>query len=488
MTTRLFRLLHEFHHGDLAAGADARNGLNVFINRWPNLTNDGVVYRWNYNRSYKNHGPGWWSGMATFLGTAVLVAAYESFNDTKYLDFARRALHSALRSPEQGGSIWREGKKCWISEYSWEGMKQSDEFYVLNGHLFGLQALKMVADALQDEEAESAYRCAVRGTAARVGAFILPNWSLYMLNKPTIDPLHYVIFELSQFESLFTMTREPMFAEEASRRRALFASLFPIFFDPQTNDLVVSRIGAPHPYFIDIYDNQISCMLNDGSKWTSARFPRSDVSIVDRGIIRVRPPSVPKNCDFVSFMGNQPVTLYSAAPVRVLIKDGAPLEIKTALSANYDASLTKDRRVTISPKIQQPAGPDNYQSTKATITLSGDLNLLPTELFGVELISSRRASLGVSLSDTAGRSVFRYYPAIEANIKTQILLSLLGFDDYKSLGRATSITLTFYTDADHMPDQSDFIVQVGGFYKFPSALALEQYFVSSGATVPDLMR
>lgn len=488
MTVRLFALLYAAHHGDAAAKQDAARGLDLLVNHWPNLTNHGAIYRWNYNKPYNNVPPGWWSGMGSFLGIAVLIAADEIFNNDAYLHLAHRALKSSLLPPTEGGSVWRDGDKCWISEYSWNGMKPSDEFYVLNGHLFAVQALKMIADTLHDQEAENVYQCAVRGTAAKIDDFAIPDWSLYMLNKPTIDPLHYVIFELSQFEALFAMTNDPLFSKEAARRRRLFASLFPIELDPQTSELVVARIGAPHPYIIDIYYNQIACKLDDGSAWTSRRFPISESSIKDRGFIRVKPPHPPEKCDLISLMGNQPVVLYSASPIIVRDSELAPQPIETSVDASYDALVAQGRNVTVSPQRQHESGPDNYQSTKATITLSGDLDVSRTELFGLELTSSRKTAIGVSMSDADGHSIFRYYPAVEANIKTQILLSLLGFDDYKSLNQPKSLTLTFYTDKASMPNQDDFNVEVGDLYKFPSAIALERYFVSSGVTVPDLVR
>ena len=484
VTTALFNRLRQARTSPIAK-EDASAALEMFLNRWPNTTREGRTFRWNYNQPYNQIAPGWWSGMDVFLSVVVLIAADEIYERPDYRQLALKALHSALRSPLEGGSLWKDDNLCWISEYSWNGMTRADEFYVLNGHLFGLQALKMAADALNDKEAEEAFQCGVRGTKAFADRFQKPDWSLYMLNKPTIDPAHYVVFELSQFDALYQLSGLNLFRFEAEKRRRLFAYQYPIYLD-HNGDIVMSRFGAPHPYNLDIYPTRISCDLPDGTSWTvREKRQKNNDSQIDRGIIRSRPPAVPLRCTPISMMGgHHPIPLYTAVPRPINDKMTTATILPSTIEAQYDAELIDNREVIVRPEVVADSGPDHYSSVQARVTLTGKFDISNVELFGVEITMPRPSYLSVTLTDSGGRTASRYYHPLSGG-KQIVLLSKVGFDGYEELSDIVGISISLPTDEKSMSDQSRFQLKIGEVVKFPSAVAFEHYLRTSDRSFPE---
>lgn len=73
------------------------------------------------------------------------------------------------------------------------------EYHVLNGHLWGLQALYMLAEASGDKELKDAYQCARHGTISRLPQFYnkTDTWTWYPLVPRVINPTHYNIIEIN---------------------------------------------------------------------------------------------------------------------------------------------------------------------------------------------------------------------------------------------------------------------------------------------------
>ncbi|ABE62250.1 hypothetical protein Nham_1428 [Nitrobacter hamburgensis X14] len=476
-STRLLALMYAFHASrDPHIRSDVAEGLDILLNRWPSVTREGKLFRWNYNQTYESHAPGWWSGMDGFLMPVVFLAAFETFEDAKYVDLARKSLESALLSPTEGGSMWHSADGCWISEYSWQGMNESDEFYVLNGHLYGLEALKLAAIAFKDERYEEAFQCGLKGTMARADRFVTPDWSLYMLNKPTIDPPHYVIFETSQYRALSQLTGISFFSDEMIRRQRVLNKHYAPFIT-EDGTIILSRIGAPHPYQIDIYRNRLTCTLENGSEWSATSV--SDEAPIKRGFITEKPPAQPRHCSLAALTGvGIDVVLYENSSVQPAA--GHPQAIETSIDTDYDASDKSGRTVTVSPSKSDPANPDNYRSNSAKISLVGDFPITNSGLFGIELGSERRSSIGVTLVDEKGNESFRYYPALRAEQKTLVLLSKIGFPGHEKLhNKIKRIDVWLYTDTGNMTDQSDFKIDVGNVVTFANPLQLRKHMAAS---------
>jgi hypothetical protein len=125
------------------------------------------------------------------------------------------------------------------------------------------------------------------------------------------------------------------------------------------------------------------------------------------------------------------VVLYENSSVQPAA--GHPQAIETSIDTDYDASDKSGRTVTVSPSKSDSANPDNYRSNSAKISLVGDFPITNSGLFGIELGSERRSSIGVTLVDEKGNESFRYYPALRAEQKTLVLLSKIGFPGHEKL-------------------------------------------------------
>ncbi len=138
----------------------------------------------NYTFAYEKLKPGWYSGMDSWSFPLFLVGVWQETGEVEYLRLAKKLIRQASTSVEDGGTVWYTDRGCWFSEYAWKGMRLEDEFYVLNGHLYALQAVYMLGEALRDTRLQSLYRCGVRATKYAKDDFIRPNaWPRYMLKE-----------------------------------------------------------------------------------------------------------------------------------------------------------------------------------------------------------------------------------------------------------------------------------------------------------------
>lgn len=233
---------------------------------------DKIIRRWRVGETgkltygYKHGGiaAGWWSGMDMLMFPMLLVEIERETGNEEYLRLARKVISVALASPTDGGVLWPDdGNGCWISEYAWDGITRDREYYVLNGHLFALQSLYMLAQRLNDATLKERYECARKGVESRTSQFLSPtgNWPSYMLVPKTIDPATYVVIEIVQFDSLHALTGDPLFSRESKRRRKIISDNYPLIAveTGRKRELFFSAIGAPHPYLIDIYRPVIRC-------------------------------------------------------------------------------------------------------------------------------------------------------------------------------------------------------------------------------------
>ncbi|MDR2015020.1 MAG: D-glucuronyl C5-epimerase family protein [Azoarcus sp.] len=482
VSTRLFVLMSSYRKThNLGTKADIAVGLDILVNHWPDTTRSEKLLRWNYNHSfedhaYKTHPPGWWSGMDSFLIPVVFLGAFEIFQDKHWLDLARRSMDSALLPPNEGGSLWRSPEGCWISEYSWPEINNSEEFYVLNGHLFGLQALKIFANAVKEKKYEEVFQCALQGTESRAERFSIPGWSRYMLHKPEIAPPHYVIYELSQFRALWRMTGIEFFKKEMKRRQALLQEQYAAFVT-DSGEVILSRIGAPHPYMFDIYPSKLTCSLKDGTAWSLMSGDKS-YSWNEQGFfISGRPSLWPTLCSLSAIIHGKDLPLYQDAPINIAAG--------IAKRYQYQISASKNARSAIG---QGPITVSVTASEKnaAKISLSGEFDINSKELFGIELSTGRKTPIGVTLIDEHRSEVFRYYPALEKGGNTFILLSKLGFLGSENLSnKVKRIVIWLYTDKQNMPDQSDFSVNVGQILSFANPAQLRAYLEKSEFKIPE---
>ncbi|MDC9823041.1 D-glucuronyl C5-epimerase family protein [Devosia sp. ZB163] len=481
----LYRRLYDYARtGDPELGDDARAGVDTLL-KWPNVLREGgQIVRWNYDFDYEDLKSGWWSGMDGFATPLALYAASEVLEDVTLRTLALAALRQAIKSPTAGGSIWRDASGCWLSEFSWPNMSVNDEYFVLNGHLYGMQALYLLASATQDPELVEAYQCAVAGTRAKADAFnAIPDWSLYMLNEASVSPPHYVIFESVQLSSLAALTGEKLFTEMQLVRQRDLALQYPVHA-MDDGKLLFSHVGAPHPYLLDTYPVSLECKLPNGELWrTESNFPhRQGEEFLKRAFIVATPPAPPSSCKAISDNGVQ-ATLFEMPPLPERRDQHATLT--PTVSVAFDAVAIDDRTVTVAPLFSAAADPAHYTSTRANIALETEIPISTTSLFGIEVSPSRDIAIGITVEDDHGTRATRYYPGLRAGETSLVLLSKVGFPKYESLtDRLSKLTIHVWTDPENLPDQGPFEMELGNVVTFGNTLALYRYLVDSGSVVP----
>lgn len=451
--------------------------IDLIIDKW----NLYETKKLNYTFPHDHLAAGWWSGMDSLQFPMFLVAFSQIERNEKYLRLANDMLDRMLKSPEEGGVLWRDESGCWLSEYSWNAMKPSDEYYVMNGNLFALEALKLTADALGRSDLEGAYQCVLNGTKNRAKKFLKPgdSWALYMLNPATINQVHYVIYEAMQFANLYELTGDIFYKEEADLRRSILRERYPIYSVGSGDDkrIFFSMMGAPHPYSLDTYGIRIACTSPGRDEQVFKQFHRYDEKkpFSERIFIDEKMDFQDKtSCSVMASSEGMEFLLYETSDFIAVKNHQGPRTLNHEVSASMDAYMNGDKDVIIDPA-RNSSETHDYLNTQARINYQIDpVSLTENSLLGFELTSDRDLLIGVQLND-GSKSIFRYYPKLKSGKKNLVLLSKIGFDNGGSLNDLKGATIFVYTH-----DQKEIAsVRLGDVLLFDNQSSLKPYFKSS---------
>lgn len=427
------------------------------IAKWRLDEPDGKL---TYTFAYGRLPAGWWSGMDSWSFPMLLLSLWQDTNDPRLKAIADRLIATASRDVLEGGVVWRNGDECWFSEYAWDSMQVADEFYVLNGHLYALQAIRMMASATKSAELQSLYECGLRGTKTRAAQFAIGDqWLLYMLEPKTINQTHYVIYESMQFDALARLDADPFFADEAAKRRSLLARYFPVRIrsTPTGPRLFLSAIGAPHPYSIDTYPLAVRC--TDGTLQedhviadpTNPAIPLSDRAFLDVPT-RLDPESA--TCRVESRYVGLAHKLYEGPTLWTQEPASAGVTVGTTLEAILDARLLDSSAVEIDParRATVPPAPLSYLDTQGRLIFTPDVPvpLGDEEFVGIEFGATGALRIGLTIV-SEGVDYFRYYPRTLQSDKTVVLLSPVGFDGGQAIRNIERLTMFVYTDQQTVP-------------------------------------
>jgi hypothetical protein len=179
-------------------------------------------FDWEYRTPLKAP---WYSGLAQGQGISALVRAHQITHDNRYLEAARAAFESLLKTVDQGGVIFIDasGHK-WIEEYLVD-----PPTHILNGFLWASWGVYDFWLASGDPQARVLFEDCAKTIAANLGAYDLGFWSLYeqsgtrlpMLASPFYHRLHIV-----QLEVMNRLTGMSVFSEYATRWAA-YAEAWP---------------------------------------------------------------------------------------------------------------------------------------------------------------------------------------------------------------------------------------------------------------------
>ncbi len=451
---------------------------------------DAVVAKWHLDREggrlsyafdYGKLKAGWYSGMDSWSFPMLLVGLWQETGRAEYRALAEKLIRDVARDVEAGGTVWRSDAGCWFSEYAWTGMTRDDEFHVLNGHLYSLQSVRMMATALNDAELAKLYRCGVQAVKTRSSVFLGGGaWPLYMLNPRTINQTHYIIYETMQFDALHLLDPDPFFREQATARREVLQRHFPVYARKvgDTHRLTLSVIGAPHPYSVDTYALELEC--SDGSHVERHSLPNptdTKKAVIARAMLDTPTALDPgkASCRVNSEYVGHRFVLYEA-PVRILSDELRPgTDVSFSRDALFNSWTPDAERVVVDPSRRHnpPDAPDTYLDTQGRLVLTPDAPIPfgHEDLLGFEFDADGPLQLGVIIH-SQGRDFFRYYPATRAGDRTLVLLSPLGFDDGARIASVDRVTFFFYTDKQAGP----VTLTPGRLTVFRNAVELYEYF------------
>jgi len=427
------------------------------IDTW-NLRDANAPAKLNYKFDYVVNGQTlpaeeWWSAMSDFSFPILLVGLWQETKNLEYKEIAERLVLQALKPVDEGGAVWPVGGNCWLSEYAWEGMTQSDELWVLNGAMYALVSLGLLSSSLDSEALSAAFSSCAHGTMTKFPDFLEDSaWPLYMLHEPTINQPHYVTFEITLLDALFRITGEEAFSDQATLRRGMLGRNYPIvgIRENQKNRIVFTQNAGPHPYLPDLRFTELTCTDSQIVQKFRLTSPRASPFSYEKAfldeetdlnleqttcdVFETRSPEHYK----VPIMLNQPVLVsenFSADPF-------VPSSAEGTLNVNRIAART----FSLKPLGDaNPAKPTSAQS-RINVTPDASINLRKDasheSLFGFTISADVDVNLRLVVFD-GDLSCSRTYPSITAGEDNLVLLSLAGFKDCAEVNSVDSIRLVF---------------------------------------------
>jgi len=173
-------------------------------------------FEWEYRTPLKAP---WYSALAQGQGISLLVRAYHKTHAGVYLEAAKRAFASFLKSPQEGGVTLTDAQgNFWFEEYL-----VSPPTHILNGFIWAAWGIYDYFLATRNDAARRLFKSAVHTLRSNLNRYDLGFWSLYeqsstllpMIASPFYHRLHVV-----QLRVLHRLTGEVIFAEYADKWEA----------------------------------------------------------------------------------------------------------------------------------------------------------------------------------------------------------------------------------------------------------------------------
>jgi hypothetical protein len=174
---------------------------------------------WNHHFDWEYRSPlkaPWHSALAQGQGISLLVRAYRETGSATYLETAKRAFTSFLRSTREGGVTFTDQRgNLWFEEYI-----VSPPTHILNGFIWASWGVYDYFLATESSLAQNLFMEAIRTLRASLDRYDLGFWSLYeqtgtllpMVTSPFYHRLHIV-----QLRVMHHLTGDEIFARFADK-------------------------------------------------------------------------------------------------------------------------------------------------------------------------------------------------------------------------------------------------------------------------------
>ena len=418
---------------------------------------------------------GWVSSMDAPVIAVLAQLVYEKTGEIKYQEFVSQLSEYMTKDVSEHGYIAQINKKSWLFEYADAATTQETGWFVLNGSLVGTLGTAMIASVTDNRELWKLVQEQTELYQEMMPEYWYADnsWCYYMLNEPTVNTPHYVIFEIRLFQALADVTGVDFYAKEAQRRIDVMKSSYQLYlYDADGGcQYVFLRGGMPHYYYTDIYDTELVFFAADGTvikrdrmegrdyanAWMTGEFPEEAV--------RVEWNVVPNALWSVNMGELNLVRMVTADAVPT-----APLSI--SYTSDRDGIIT-DRTLLIRP--------DYSDELRAELEglLSSPISISPQDIFAFELenLSEETLSANIVLYDSNSFGMGRYVQSLVPG-KNLVTFALPGFQNY---GKDTLQDLAFFILRIYTNEmtEAEAVVQVGNFYQLKNQLQLRNLTLSS---------
>ncbi|HEY1265023.1 MAG TPA: D-glucuronyl C5-epimerase family protein [Terriglobales bacterium] len=158
----------------------------------------------------------WYSGLAQGQGISLLVRAARDTGEAGYLEAARGAFMSLLKSVDQGGVSYTDhAGNVWFEEYI-----VSPPTHILNGFIWAAWGVHDYFLATGEASASDLFQRAVKTVRDNLSNYDTGFWSLYEQSGtrlPMLASSFYHRLHIVQLKIMYRLTREEAFAGCAAR-------------------------------------------------------------------------------------------------------------------------------------------------------------------------------------------------------------------------------------------------------------------------------
>ena len=452
--------------------------MDFLITEYTGKKENKHTVRFYYPFDYNEHKAfSWWSGMANSSIALASLVSFQAFNDTIYLEYARKSLRGVYLDIDNLGSGIQLGDSLWwFLEYAQDSSDVENSYFVLNGFLYALLTVRIFDLVANDEYLSYIYKCGKNSLKEKRDDFFFENdeWTYYMANPRTIEPPHYSIFDFRLLSALSLLDEDEFFRGELDRRRIILNKNYPLekVNDENGISLFYSCVGPPNPYEVDVYP--ILFKFNDREDVLLTPLDRS-LRLKQRAFARLN-----------GILNTTKVQLFSidngdTADLGVKGVDNIPLETKT-LPSSWAFDLEAETGTASFEELEGywTLGPGNMykgvMSIRGILVPHEKLDLKSVKYFAMVVKPQEQIkSVRITVYDDKNKSSFRYYVALKSLERNLILIDWKGFRNSSEVNFSSiaKIKLDFYLENQDAASTS--IVNIFGLFTFENNISLWNY-------------
>ena len=380
-------------------------GLKILkvLDEYPYQRKSGNSTLYLYPEDYEVFvGMEWWSGMAnSAIGVSYLLA-FEITEDEKFKTKAVSAMNGVINPiAENGCAIELNEDASWYLEYADLNRADSNAYFVHNGFMYSLAALKYFENVLEEEVYSKSFEKGIKALNLKEKDFFYADlkWTYYMQNPRTVESLHHAIFELILLDALISEDRRSFLKQSAHIRREIIKKEYSLNLD-EYGKMVVNLISGPHLYWQDLYPTRIIAHQKDGDSSVYHFIPRDfSTSIVKRLFLDIS--DLKDNLDsleiFQDYCGRS-FKLFSLLPQKTYTMHQG--YVKCNIAPGKQSTLVNDHEITVTSETEInramvrylfPNTIDLYHCSFFGWTFTSEIPILSLR---IDLINSRTESCG----------------------------------------------------------------------------------------------